>query len=270
MARVLVEERALIKRVSSQTVVDDLMSDNLYTVEINLANSTPLNITEPQIPSQQEVTPQQKPQEKVSPDVVMEEEHEEDQDEDLIKKSSGNRGQATNQQQPFRLMSADRQQQSVIEEEAELEEQEDSPANAKRDNKFTDSSAFKLHKTQFDDNQEHRGEENEQEDLNEDIGVVEEDDDEDAYSNNSLLYERETPDGMILQVIHAPSGDPDSVFFVRQRTPEGDVIMNLSVNIQTIQMIAKEANLPMSAIETLHPDLIDAIAEYVIRNSISA
>ena len=50
MARVLVEERALIKRVSSQTVVDDLMSDNLYTVEINLANSTPLNITEPQIP----------------------------------------------------------------------------------------------------------------------------------------------------------------------------------------------------------------------------
>jgi hypothetical protein len=46
--------------------------------------------------------------------------------------------------------------------------------------------------------------------------------------------------------------------------------MNLSVNIQTIQMIAKEANLPMSAIETLHPDLIDAIAEYVIRNSISA
>jgi hypothetical protein len=49
MARVLVEERALIKRVSSQTLIDDLTSDNLYTVEINLANSTPLNINEPQI-----------------------------------------------------------------------------------------------------------------------------------------------------------------------------------------------------------------------------
>jgi hypothetical protein len=111
-------------------------------------------------------------------------------------------------------MSADRQQQSVIEEEAELEEQEDSPAAADRDNKYSERSAFKLHRTELED-EEDRGDENYQEDLNEDIGVVEEDDDEDAYSNNSLLYERETPGGMILQVIHAPSGDPDSVFFVR-------------------------------------------------------
>jgi hypothetical protein len=76
MARVLVEERALIKRVSSQTAVVDLTTDNLYTVEINLANSSPLNVNEPQI--LQELPSQQKAQEKVSPDMVMEEEHEEE------------------------------------------------------------------------------------------------------------------------------------------------------------------------------------------------
>jgi hypothetical protein len=98
MARVLVEERALIKRVSTQTVVDELNTDNLYTVEINLANSSPLNVNEPQIP--QEAPSQHKPQEMVSPDVVMEEDHEEeDQEEDLIKKSSGKRGQPTTNQQ---------------------------------------------------------------------------------------------------------------------------------------------------------------------------
>ena len=98
MARVLVEERALIKRVSTQTVADELNTDNLYTVEINLANSSPLNVNEPQIP--QEAPSQLKPQEKVSPDVVMEEDHEEeDQEEDLIKKSSGKRGQPTTNQQ---------------------------------------------------------------------------------------------------------------------------------------------------------------------------
>jgi hypothetical protein len=46
MARVLVEERALIKRVSSSAVVDDLSSENLYTVEISLANLNPLNVNE--------------------------------------------------------------------------------------------------------------------------------------------------------------------------------------------------------------------------------
>lgn len=86
----------------------------------------------------------------------------------------------------------------MIEEEAELEEQEDSPAAADRDKKYSERSAFKLHRTEMEDEEEHRGDENYQEDLNEDIGVVEEDDDEDAYSNNSLLYERETPGGMIL------------------------------------------------------------------------
>ena len=46
MARVLVEERALIKRVSSNSPTDDLSGDNLYTVEINLANTNPINVHE--------------------------------------------------------------------------------------------------------------------------------------------------------------------------------------------------------------------------------
>lgn len=47
MARVLIEERALIKRVSSTNPAEEhLASDNLYTVEINLANTTPININE--------------------------------------------------------------------------------------------------------------------------------------------------------------------------------------------------------------------------------
>lgn len=46
MARVLVEERALIKRVSSSAVVDDIASENLYTVEISLANLNPLNVND--------------------------------------------------------------------------------------------------------------------------------------------------------------------------------------------------------------------------------
>lgn len=41
-------------------------------------------------------------------------------------------------------------------------------------------------------------EEDAEEDFNEDIGVVEEDEEEDVYSQHSLLFERETPDGMIL------------------------------------------------------------------------
>lgn len=45
MARVLVEERSLIKRVSSP-VTDDANQDNLYTVEINLLNLNPLNVNE--------------------------------------------------------------------------------------------------------------------------------------------------------------------------------------------------------------------------------
>ena len=54
----------------------------------------------------------------------------------------------------------------MIEEEAELEEQEDSPAAADRDNKYSERSAFKLHRTELEE--EDRGDENYQEDLNED------------------------------------------------------------------------------------------------------
>jgi hypothetical protein len=46
MARVLVEERALIKRVSSGPTTEDHSGDNLYTVEINLANTNPINVHE--------------------------------------------------------------------------------------------------------------------------------------------------------------------------------------------------------------------------------
>ena len=160
-------------------------------------------------------------------------------------------------------------QQSVIEEEAELEEQEDSPVS-KNYNKpeYGDKNAFRLYRAEMEEDEERRPEDTYHDDINDDIGVVEEDDEDDAQSNDNLLFERETPDGMILQVIQAPSGDPDSVFIVRQRTQEGEIVMNYAINIQTIQMIAKEANLPMTAIETHHPDLFDSIAEYVIRNSI--
>lgn len=94
---------------------------------------------------------------------------------------------------------------------------------------------FKLYKADEDDEddgeEEERIDEIDQEDINDDIGEVEEDEGDDEYNDQNLLYERETPDGMILQVIHAPSGDPDSVFFVRQRTQDGECVMNLSINI---------------------------------------
>lgn len=105
----------------------------------------------------------------------------------------------------------------MIEEEVELEEQEDSP-RARESNQQTQERrgepGFKLYRTEEADEEDAKIDE-EQEDLNEDIGVIEEDDEDEAFSNHSLLYERETPDGMILQVIHAPSGDPESVFIVR-------------------------------------------------------
>ncbi len=47
MARVLVEERALIKRVRQVEPYDEAAGDaNLYSVEINLANLSPLNVNE--------------------------------------------------------------------------------------------------------------------------------------------------------------------------------------------------------------------------------
>ena len=63
-----------------------------------------------------------------------------------------------------------------------------------------------------------------------------------------------------MQIIQAPSGDPDRIFYVRKRSVEGEVDKNFSINIQTIQMIAKEARLPNTAIENHHPELFEAIA----------
>ena len=124
------------------------------------------------------------------------------------------RGQTNAQQQQFRMNPAGMQQ-SVIEEEAELEEQEDSPRARESNNQLNERrEGFKLYRTDVEED-EAKLEEVDHEDLNDDIGVVVEDDDDDAFSNHSLLYEREIPDGMILQVIHAPSGDPESVFIVR-------------------------------------------------------
>ena len=99
MARVLIEERALIKRVSSSNE-EQLSNENLYTVEINLANTSPININEQlaqEIPEPYTTNPPpQRPAEKISREIVMEEDQEDDEeDPDLIKKSSsiGQRGQ---------------------------------------------------------------------------------------------------------------------------------------------------------------------------------
>lgn len=46
MAKVLVEERAIIKRVNTVNKDDDNASANLYTVEINISQINALNIND--------------------------------------------------------------------------------------------------------------------------------------------------------------------------------------------------------------------------------
>jgi hypothetical protein len=139
-------------------------------------------------------------------------------------------------------------QQYVIEEEVSQEEQEDSPTMAVKGTPTKIQNGFKLMRAEEEEAVEE--EDRYEDDINDDIGVVEEDDEDDGLSAHSLIYQINVGrEGLILQVLRAPSGDPDNIFIIKQCNQEGEVLMSQSINIETVQEIAKAAKLPMESIE---------------------